>query len=182
MEDLTQRTGLPDALRVLAEGLPRSGWETHPNFSALTRFWLDRHLMFRDILKRLLDDTEARLDTRLDPHTHAEHAARLAGFLLEQLHTHHRVEDHHYFPQLNRLDARLIRGFELLDADHGALDGLIHGLGGAVRGYLDAEAAEPEAARLLKTLDAFRRHLDRHLTDEEDLIVPVILTYAPDLR
>ena len=30
-------------------------------------------------------------------------------------------------------------------------------------------------------LDGFDRHLNRHLTDEEDLVVPVILTYAPEI-
>ena len=43
------RAGLPDALRVLLADYPREGWESHPHFTGLVRFWLDRHLMFRPL-------------------------------------------------------------------------------------------------------------------------------------
>jgi len=50
MDDLRHRKGLPDALRVLLEQYPRALWESHQNFDGLTRFWLERHLMFRRAL------------------------------------------------------------------------------------------------------------------------------------
>ena len=185
MDDLGHRTGLPDALRVLLEGLPRETWERHPNFDGLTRFWLERHLMFREVLKRLGAGSEAYLDGRSDERRHAAETARYAGFLLNELHGHHNIEDHHYFPRLQALDARLERGFALLDADHHALDGHIHGLAGTTNAFLQAvgqPAARDRAGELRAALGQFETFLDRHLTDEEDLIVPVILTYAPDMH
>ncbi len=184
MDDLETRTGLPPALRALRDTLPRAGWEAHPNFDGLTRFWLDRHLMFRDVLTRLRDGAEARSDNSNDPERHAHETSRYAGFLLNQLHGHHTIEDQHYFPQLMGFEPKLDAGFALLDRDHHALDGHIHALAQTTNSYLNAWSG-PEAPNALGTLtDAlteFERFLDRHLTDEEDLIVPIILTHAPNL-
>ncbi|NOR32864.1 MAG: hemerythrin domain-containing protein, partial [Sulfitobacter sp.] len=44
---------------------------------------------------------------------------------------------------------------------------------GAAGGFVDATAA------LKGQLDAFRPMLNRHLTDEEELVVPVLLKYDP---
>ena len=185
MDELETRKALPDALRVLADALPRSGWEAHPNFTGLIRFWLDRHLMFREVLGRLRTGSELYLDRKVDPKRHASETARYAGFFLNELHGHHGIEDHHYFPALIGLDGRLVRGFELLDADHQALDGHIHAMAQTTNAFLQrlGEAdARDRGADLGAALGRFETFLDRHLTDEEDLVVPVILTYAPNLR
>ena len=185
MDDLATRQGLPDALRVLVKELPRAGWESHPNFDGLTRFWLDRHLMFRDLLSRLRTGAEARLDGRIEPAKYAHETQRYAGFLLNELHGHHRIEDHHYFPRLAALDPRIAHGFELLDADHHALDGHLHGLAEVTNAYLggfEAADAVTRAGDLHGALGRFETFLDRHLIDEEELVVPVILTYAPALH
>lgn len=178
MDDLEHRTGLPDALRVLAETLPREDWERHPNFDGLTRFWMERHLMFRDLVARLSEGAEARLDGRIEPGRHAAETSRYAGFLLSQLHGHHQIEDHHYFPVLRDRDPRIAAGFDLLDADHHALDGILNGFveqaNAAIRG-IDGDDPRRDAAALHAGLAGLERMIERHLTDEEDLIVPVIL-------
>jgi hypothetical protein len=62
----------------------------------------------------------------------------MAGYSSNQLHGHHQIEDHHYFPLLRQKDARIERGFDLLDADHHALDGILNRFvaqaNGAIRG------------------------------------------------
>lgn len=185
MEDLSlgTRTGLPDALRVLVEKHPRDGWEAHPNFGAMTRFWLQRHLMFRQIQATLVEETQAHLDRATDPAQYGTRLQRLGSLLLGELHGHHHVEDAHYFPLLATQDTRLARGFELLDRDHHELDGRMEALAGAANAALHRLAANAPAAdaagRLHGELEAFGRFLDRHLTDEEELVVPVILEYRP---
>lgn len=84
MDDLTLATcpGLPDALRVLVERYPREVWETHLAFDQLTRFWLDRHLMFRAAQARLIGDTQGFLDRARDPRRFAAELDRLAGFFV----------------------------------------------------------------------------------------------------
>ena len=98
MIDLANRTGLPDALRILADKMPRDGWERHKNFDGLTRFWMERHLMFRDVLGRLQTGSQHYLDGTLDAQKYTNETGRYASFLLNQLHEHHTIEDTHYFP------------------------------------------------------------------------------------
>ncbi len=176
---LDTRTGLPEALRVLLADYPRDGWAAHPQFEGLVAFWLSRHQMFRDLMQALASDAEAAMDRRIGGRDHAMRLSRLGGGLIQNLHGHHQIEDHHYFPVLRQQDTRIARGFDLLDADHHALDGLIAGFAdaanGAIRAADDAAALTDRAADLRRCLVDFRRMLGRHLDDEEDLIVPVIL-------
>ena len=177
---LDTRAGLPDALRVLLEAYPRETWERDPGFSQLIRFWLDRHMMFRRISERLLSDAQARLDGASDTRAFAAGLSRLGSAFVGELHGHHHVEDAHYFPVLSRHDARLESGFALLDADHHALDGHLQAFVTAANAVLQA----PEAQRHDATgafhaqLTSFAPLLERHLTDEEDLVVPVLLKYG----
>ena len=181
MSTLTTRSGLPEHLRIFADLYPRAGWASHGNFNDLTRFWLDRHLMFREVIGKLQAETEGFLDQQQDRFGAVLH--RYTGFFLEQLHGHHSIEDQHYFPALIALDGRIAPGFDLLDGDHKALDGHIHGLAISTNAVLsrlnDGADARLEADALLSAQQAFERFLHRHLTDEEELVVPLILQYGP---
>lgn len=182
--ELGTRAGLPEALRVLVAEMPRQGWEAHPGFHGLVSFWLERHLSFRRLMDAMEGEARAMLDRRLDPERFARGLSRMGGAFLEQLHGHHQIEDHQYFPQLRRIEARLERGFDLLDADHHALDAILGrfaaAANGAIRG-VQAGNGGPGAEAFRKELVALQRLIDRHLTDEEDLIVPVILRHGDRL-
>lgn len=182
---LATRAGLPEHLRVLADLYPRADWQGHANFSDLTAFWLDRHIMFRDLSSRLITASEGFLDRTADPARYGPEVSRIGGFLLNQLHGHHNIEDHHYFPQLIGLDARVDPAFELLDSDHHALDAHIQAFAdgcNAVIGALQSGGdARKAAGDLLDQQRRFDGFLLRHLEDEEEIIVPVILEYAPPI-
>ena len=120
-------TGLPEALRVLLAAYPRAGWAADPQFHGLVSFWLERHQMFRKLLGILREDTALLLDRQSDPQTFAARLGRFGGMFVNELHGHHQIEDQHYFPLLAQKDARIIRGFDILDSDHHALDGLLDG-------------------------------------------------------
>jgi iron-sulfur cluster repair protein YtfE (RIC family) len=184
LPELEVREGLPDALRILLKDYPRDAWEADPAFSQLIRFWLDRHLMFRRLLAGLTTDTEAALNANLDIPDYANRLSRLGSHFLQHLHGHHQIEDAHYFPRLVTLDDRLTRGFRILDRDHHAIDGHLSIFADEANSVLTratapkAPMAELEALRLgLLRMTGF---LDRHLTDEEELIVPVLLKYQPE--
>jgi iron-sulfur cluster repair protein YtfE (RIC family) len=182
--DLKARAGLPDALRVLLEEHPREAWEAHPNFSGLVQFWLERHMMFRRLLDLLEEDAKALRDRQMAAPDYAARLNRLGGALVQQLHGHHQIEDLHYFPTLARLDPRLTEGFDLLERDHEALDGLLHAFGQKAGAAVRAAAAdEAQAAAPIddfaRSLAPFERLLLRHLEDEEELVVPVILRADP---
>lgn len=174
---LATRGGLPEPLRLLLAEFPRATWEGHANFGGLVAFWLDRHLLFRRLLDLLETDVRALQGGELDPALWAPRLSGLGGRLVSDLHGHHRIEDDHYFPLLARAEPRLETGFGLLDADHHALDDHLAGFVAAANAALSAEEAgrAPAAGRFGESLARLHRLLDRHLADEEDLIVPVIL-------
>lgn len=168
---LTRRAGLPDALRVLAEAYPRAAWEGHENFGEMVRFWMQRHAMFRELIGVLRNDSESLADGAMDFKAYAPRLQRYGGMFLNELHMHHNIEDQHYFPQLIKLDARLEQGFELLEADHAAIDPMLHSMAEAANAVLQGG----EAGVLRDRITGFGDLLERHLTDEEELVVPVIL-------
>jgi iron-sulfur cluster repair protein YtfE (RIC family) len=176
---LESRTGLPPALRVLVEEIPRLEWKGHPNFGGMVQFWLERHLMFRSLMTQLSSDAEELVDRKIDLEAYAPRLSRYGGFFLNQLHGHHQIEDAHYFPRLAGLDPRITRGFEILDADHHALDGHLNDFATGANAVLQkvgqATAGREAAGAFHGLLGQFDGFLNRHLTDEEELVVPVIL-------
>jgi len=173
---LDTRNGLPDALRVLLQEYPRDTWPDHDNFAGLVAFWLDRHLMFRRLMTALITDAEEAIDRKIDPQTHAAKLSRYGSMLLQNLHGHHQIEDHHYFPVLSAREPVLNKGFGLLDSDHHAMDGLLNRFADGANAVIQGQG-EPGPFRA-DLLD-FQTMLDRHLIDEEELVVPVILKHGP---
>ena len=187
MKDLAleSRTALPDALRVLLADYPRELWEEDPGFSQLIRFWLDRHLMFRRILEALEETTEQVMDKSSDPQAYARQLSRYGSMFVGELHAHHTIEDTHYFPRLKVLDQRLETGFEILDRDHHTIDARLQGFADIANTVLrvtqsDENAALGQVGPLYDELKTLALFLDRHLTDEEELVVPVLLKHAPE--
>lgn len=179
-EALDRRDGLPEYLRPLAANYPRDTWRTHGNLGPASEFWLRRHDMFRDLLPAIIDGSRQFEAKRVESQQFHAWFVQSFNFLIEQLHSHHQVEDHHYFPLLMRADERLAKGFDLLDRDHKAIhDGLL--------ALLDDGRALDEALRrdpikivmangaMRSAIERFERLLLRHLEDEEDLVVPLIL-------
>lgn len=177
---LDTRPGLPDALRLLLPLYPRANWAGHRNFDGLVSFWLDRHLNFRDLTAAMTTATAALLDRSADPDEFAATLARHGNRFLHELHGHHLIEDSHFFPRLTRREPRLARGFQMLEADHLAIDGLLQRFTTTANAVLTDPAHLTRAAAFATDLAAITALLDRHLTDEEDLIVPVILRDGPD--
>ncbi|MBI4275711.1 MAG: hemerythrin domain-containing protein [Rhizobiales bacterium] len=177
---LDARTGLPADLTYLLARYPREQWRGHNNLGEMARFWLARHDMFRE-LGRMLE--AATTDFREGQLATAEFRVFFAPrlqFFLEQLNDHHYVEDHHYFPLFRAAEAKLSTGFDLLDGDHAALHARIMASVEAANAFLRALAdggdAQMRAAEAYAVASgALLGGLTRHLTDEEDLIVPLIL-------
>ena len=179
--DIETRPGLPEYLRKLADIYPRDIWESHHNYNDLTQFWLSRHIMFRDIIARLQSDTLNYIEADYDGQTKST-LFRRTDFFLHQLHEHHTIEDHHYFPLLIPYDSDLKRGFELLDGDHQALDKNIHDLAqktnALMADLLSTNDPRPAAETILDAQNTIEKFLKRHLEDEEELVVPIILEYG----
>ncbi len=177
---LADRAALPQEYRLILADYPRSGWPDHPDFNGLAAFWLERHLGFRRMLDALEADARGLLDRKIGPDAYAARLSRLGSRFLGDLIGHHQVEDDVYFPQLAQLEPRIARGFDMLDADHHALHDLIDRFATGGNAVLSAQGdtAQREAASgFLTDLGRFDRMLTRHLADEEDLVLPVVLKH-----
>ena len=178
--DLKLRPGLPADLRFLVERYPREEWSAHDNIQGMASFWLQRHGMFREVGAMLTTGIADYREGRMSAPEFAQWFAPRLNFFLGNLDGHHKVEDQHYFPVFAQAEARLKRGFDILDGDHHQIhDALAHNAETAnfflraLRGSEDRQRFAADAyAEANQSLVAM---LGRHLDDEEDLIVPLIL-------
>ena len=177
--DLARRSGWPEDLRVLITRFPREQWEGHANLGEMVRFWLSRHAMFRELSANIEQVTAAFLNGGLPAADFPGHLVPRLQFLLSQLNVHHQIEDQHYFPIFKAAEARLARGFDVLEGDHHAIHADMAATAETANALLRALADKSDAR---KQGDAYAlasggliKGLIRHLDDEEDLIVPLIL-------
>lgn len=177
---LERRSGLPDDLRYLVEKYPREEWQAHENIGGMANMWLQRHDMFRELGGLLTNAIGDYREGRKTAPEFAQFFAPRLQFFLGHLDGHHNVEDQHYFPVFAAAEKRLKHGFDILDADHHVIHGALDSNAEAANGFLRAlqenedkqrfaaDAYADENARLIAMLT-------RHLADEEDLIIPLIL-------
>jgi hypothetical protein len=177
--DLDQRTGWPADLRLLIERYPRTAWQGHANLGELARFWLGIHDGFRRSAMALAQGAADFREGRMTP---AEYRTwfrpRLQTFL-GHLEGHHNIEDHQFFPVFGRAEPRLLRGFEVLETDHENIHAAMEASYEAANAFLRASDTDRDAmlrpAALCRRRPEAAPKLGRHLEDEEDLIIPLIL-------
>jgi hemerythrin-like domain-containing protein len=178
--DLARRNGWPEDLRVLMARYPREQWAGHANLGEMARFWLSRHDMFRE-LAGMIRDIESRFRAgTLPPAEFPRLFVPRLQFLLSQLDVHHQIEDLHHFPLLRAADERLARGFDVLEADHHAIHADMARTADTANALLRALSSDADSLRrcgddYADASAALLKGLIRHLDDEEDLIVPLIL-------
>lgn len=178
--DLARRKGWPQDMRELLQRYPREQWQGHANLGEMATFWLQRHAMFRELagmVEGIADDFRGgALTVTQFPQLFV---SRLQ-FLLQQLDVHHQIEDIHYFPIFRAADNKLARGFDVLEEDHHAIHAGMAETAETANALLCV--LHGDANRLRRCGDDYAvvsgqllRFLMRHLDDEEDLIVPLIL-------
>ena len=173
----------PAELERLLERHPRATWCT--TRSAVVAFWLDVHERLRRDAAGLDAASDDYRGGRSSPARLAVVAApRLRG-LVAAMHGHHQIEDFEYFPEFRRAEPRLAAGFDRLEREHAGLARSVDAaLAALAELHAAAErAAEPASAVTLQV--AAQRYLDsaaslivdllRHLCDEENLVVPLLL-------
>jgi hemerythrin-like domain-containing protein len=178
--ELARRSGWPEDLRVLVSLFPREQWAGHANLGEMARFWLSRHAMFRELTAMIRQiETEFRAGT-LPPAEFSKAFVPRLQFLLSQLEVHHQIEDYHYFPIFRAADKRLARGFDVLEGDHHAIHADMAATAETANALLRALSGDADTLRrcgddYAAASAALLKGLMRHLDDEEDLIVPLIL-------
>lgn len=181
------RTGLPEELLYLVEKHPRATWEGQPGLAGTGDIWLANHDYFRITTMRIAEGLTKLREEAETTYDSSPSFRRHAVSLLGSLDGHHRVEDNHYFPIFQKAEPRLLRGFEIMDADHHKIHTAIDEFAVTAQDFLnrigheersmisDARSAADEMADVV---DRLGRILRQHLADEEDLVIPLIIERA----
>lgn len=174
------RPALGEELRFLARRHLRETWVGHANLGQLARFWLERHEAFRRLDEMIRSGTEAASGQPVEAADLQRWLSSHLRWFLWQLEEHHQVEDLHYFPVFRRVEPRLAAGFDLLERDHEALHVAIGGIVERANAVLANEGSDragfrSDLARFRDAQVALGGQLVRHLDDEEDLVIPLIL-------
>lgn len=177
---LIRQDPLPQEMRQLLQDYPRDEWDAHPNFKNATRGWLGAHQGFRQLSDLARKETERYLDKSRAPEDFAARLSYYGGLLVRNLHGHHSWEDRSYFPELSAADPRFDAGIEVLEKDHEVLDEVLDTFTRQANRVikliqLDEATARDEAGEMHGSTQAIEALLKRHLTDEEELAVPIIL-------
>jgi hypothetical protein len=181
--DLHVRNGLPAEFRYLEAGCARQDWpglKLHETAS----HWLEIHGWFRGMLRGLIELGGERREGRLDPAAYrADVMPRLRQFL-GNLDGHHHIESDSYFPALAALEPAMKRGFDLLDRDHEAIHELMSQMADAANALNHAAVVDlnPHADGLIAAIDRAAPPIGRHLSDEEEIIVPVLTLRGDPFR
>jgi hypothetical protein len=151
----------------------------------MATFWLQRHDMFRELGTMLVQSVGDYREEKLDAQAFANFFVPRIQFFLQQLHGHHQIEDMHYFPVFERAETRLSRGFRLLDEDHHVIHAALETNAGGANAFLQKLGQGRDAARFAADdyagdTERLVAMLLRHLEDEEDLIVPLVLDRGED--
>lgn len=178
---LTTRDGLPDELCSLLRRHPRESWPERAGWGDWAQFWLERHDIFRALDTALKEACQHLLDRTIDTERFRQWALPRLNMQIGHLDLHHQVEEFHIFPAFAAVEPSLERGYALLEADHAVIHPCLprlHEAGAALARSADDAAARRATADLLQELEALSPQLVRHLDDEEDLLLPVVLTYG----
>ena len=180
--NIDQRAGLPDELCVLLREHPRDSWRE--NMTPLAQFWIAKHDDFRDLCAQLTDAGDGYRQRPERLHEFAQIATTRMRFLVALLQGHHQVEDYHYFPAFRAADRRLGRGFDVLARDHEVLHetglsaiGALEQLHAVLADNAASDRQRSAADRYAAAIELLCRRIVRHLDDEEDLVIPLMLTH-----
>lgn len=177
---ITKREGLPPEMRALLRDLPRDVWQAHPAFARSIRNWMGAHQMFRQLGAIVQEDSETFLDKGMEADRYAARLSHFGNLLVRNLHGHHTWEDRSYFPELRAADPRFAEGLDMLESDHADLDARLEAFTRGANRVVQLAALDPaqmteEAKPVRDMAERLGGFLHRHLTDEEDLVVPILL-------
>jgi hemerythrin-like domain-containing protein len=183
--DLASRTGLPESIAYLRRRFPAAEWRASPRYGQLARRWQHVHEGLRGEGGSLQVLTEAFANGQRPPEAFRREFTTLLGSHLNHLQLHHQMEDQFYFPRFRSLDERMVAGFDLLERDHEQIHHQLEQSAMAATRLLESLNSDREAQKVSTESFAARAAkllalLDRHLSDEEDLVIPALLEHGEE--
>lgn len=158
----------------LYDKLPPEQWFSN-DYVYKTSFWLSIHADIRKRQHVLIQISDAYHAGDIEWLEYRSQISPRINQYIFKLHQHHNIEDTGYFPQFMRMYPQLKAGFEILDRDHVHLDTLLNELQ-VLNSRLASSNTEDKALveQLHQRLMDASELLSQHLTDEEDLVIPIL--------
>lgn len=184
---LGTRDGLPQELLFLTEKHPRGTWRGQSALAGTGDIWLGNHDYFRAITAKIAEQLTRLREEGTTTYDSGPALRRHIGSFLGSLSGHHQVEDNHYFPAFGRAEPRLLRGFDILEADHHMIHDAIDRIAATTQdslrrlGTAEGVMTSDQNFAVDALADEFALAsplLRQHLADEEDLVIPLILERA----
>ncbi|UWR84005.1 hemerythrin domain-containing protein [Phaeobacter inhibens] len=178
---VSKRKALPSSVKETLLESTRSEWEDHPRFGGKASFFMSIHRNLLDGAAQLSRGIERLLDVPASDVGEAVTQMNLLPFaknLIGFAHHHHEIEDHGYFPQFGLMYPELNRGLSLLDGDHKVLDAALDDTQAALTQLNDPVVTRDQLACLHKGGQALENILNRHIWDEEEVIIPIFLRHG----
>lgn len=186
----TSQQALDDDLFSLAPRHPDSRLETDwlflynklppdqwfgADYAYKTSGWLKVHTNIRKRQRILTQISDAYISGEFDWSEYRSQILKRINMHVLKLHQHHEVEDEGFFPEFVSMYPKLAPAFEILGHDHEYLNELLDKLQIQNDQLARSEVEDKALAEELhKTLVAVTDLLQQHLTDEEDLVIPIL--------
>ena len=154
--------------------LPPDQWFS-ADYAYKTSGWLKVHTNIRKRQRILSQISEAYISGEFDWVEYRSQILKRINMHILKLHQHHGVEDEGFFPEFVSLYPQLAPAFEILGHDHEYLNALLDKLQSQNDELARSEIEDKELAEQLhETLVKVTDLLQQHLTDEEDLVIPIL--------
>lgn len=158
----------------LLDKLPPNQWYSS-DYAYKTSGWLNVHTNIRKRQRILRQLSEEYLMGALNWDNYRTQILQRISMHVLKLHQHHSVEDHGFFPEFVSSYPQLKAGFEILERDHVRLNALLDEMQSLNDELAKAQSEDKALAdRLHANLITGTDFLSQHLTDEEDLVVPIL--------
>ena len=154
--------------------LPPEQWFA-ADYAYKTSGWLKVHTNIRKRQRILTQISEAYIDGEFDWAEYRSQILKRINMHILKLHQHYGVEDDGFFPEFIRMYPQLAPAFEILGHDHEYLNALLDKLQIQNDELAKSEGEDKALAEQLhETLVKVTDLLQQHLTDEEDLVIPIL--------
>lgn len=161
----------------LHEQMPPEKWYNLPSFCTAST-WLGMHQSLRRGQGEIEHLNQNYQNGVLEWSDYRQQLLRLANLHYGHLHGHHGIEDHHYFPKLRRHEPKLSKGFDVLDSDHHQIEQQLQHIEALLTQLRNQEVNDPKLGeQMYQAMKTSGEWLYRHLTDEEDLVIPILAIY-----
>jgi len=154
--------------------LPPDQW-FGADYAYKTSGWLKVHTNIRKRQRILMQISDAYQNGEFDWSEYRSQILKRINMHILKLHQHHGVEDEGFFPEFVSMYPKLAPAFEILGKDHDYLNALLDELQIQNDALARSEAEDKALAKELhETLVKVTDLLQQHLTDEEDLVIPIL--------